>query len=80
MYLFILYKKFWKRLLCLWCRYASNLENKKIDLFDGPAEEYGEQNVLLASCKQISIYLLTCNLALYPLIIDPSADNSCSYK
>ncbi|CAL9029157.1 unnamed protein product [Prunus brigantina] len=30
-------------------QYASNLENKKIDLFDGPAEEYGEQNVLLAS-------------------------------
>ncbi|CAN6580576.1 unnamed protein product [Malus baccata var. baccata] len=30
-------------------QYASNLENKKIDLFDGPAEDFGEQNVLLAS-------------------------------
>ncbi|KAM2046934.1 hypothetical protein ACFX1T_005662 [Malus domestica] len=28
---------------------ASNLDNKKIDLFDGPAEDLGEQNVLLAS-------------------------------
>ncbi|XP_022155508.1 novel plant SNARE 11 [Momordica charantia] len=30
-------------------QYASNLENKRIDLFDGPAEGYGEENVLLAS-------------------------------
>ncbi|KAB2607305.1 plant SNARE 11-like [Pyrus ussuriensis x Pyrus communis] len=30
-------------------QYASNLDNKKIDLFDGPAEDLGEQNVLLAS-------------------------------
>ncbi|RXI04101.1 hypothetical protein DVH24_038375 [Malus domestica] len=46
-------------------QYASNLENKKIDLFDMPAEDFGEQNVLLASGKQISTFLLTCNLALY---------------
>ncbi|XP_061988243.1 novel plant SNARE 11 [Rosa rugosa] len=30
-------------------QYATNLENKKVDLFDAPANEYGEQNVLLAS-------------------------------
>ncbi|KAF8412842.1 hypothetical protein HHK36_000814 [Tetracentron sinense] len=31
-------------------QYASNLENKRVDLFDGPGEEFGEENVLLASC------------------------------
>ncbi|KAJ7952610.1 putative plant snare [Quillaja saponaria] len=30
-------------------QYATNLENKKIDLFEGPAEGYAEENVLLAS-------------------------------
>ncbi|XP_048320563.1 novel plant SNARE 11 [Ziziphus jujuba] len=30
-------------------QYATNLENKRIDLFDGTAEEHGEENVLLAS-------------------------------
>ncbi|KAK7814792.1 putative plant snare 11 [Quercus suber] len=30
-------------------QYASNLENKRIDLFDGGMEGYGEDNVLLAS-------------------------------
>nr|POE98180.1 putative plant snare 11 [Quercus suber] len=30
-------------------QYASNLENKRIDLFDGGTEGYGEDNVLLAS-------------------------------
>ncbi|XP_050377340.1 novel plant SNARE 11 [Argentina anserina] len=30
-------------------QYATNLENKKADLFDAPANEYAEQNVLLAS-------------------------------
>lgn len=39
-------------------RYATNLDNKRIDLFDGPAEEHGEENVLLASSKHkhISAY------------------------
>lgn len=40
--------------LCGWCyRHASNLDNKRVDLFDGPAEGYGEENVLLASCKHM---------------------------
>ncbi|KAL6985860.1 putative plant SNARE 11 [Sarracenia purpurea var. burkii] len=30
-------------------QYASNLDNKRADLFEGPGEEYGEDNVLLAS-------------------------------
>ncbi|PSS11598.1 putative plant SNARE like [Actinidia chinensis var. chinensis] len=30
-------------------QYASNLENKRVDLFEGPDEGYGEDNVLLAS-------------------------------
>ncbi|XP_057477129.1 novel plant SNARE 11-like [Actinidia eriantha] len=30
-------------------QYASNLENKRVDLFEGPGEGYGEDNVLLAS-------------------------------
>lgn len=30
-------------------QHASNLDNKRVDLFDGPAEGYGEENVLLAS-------------------------------
>ncbi|KAF3448209.1 hypothetical protein FNV43_RR08922 [Rhamnella rubrinervis] len=30
-------------------QFATNLDNKKIDLFDGPTEELGEENVLLAS-------------------------------
>ncbi|KAG6633569.1 hypothetical protein CIPAW_12G056700 [Carya illinoinensis] len=30
-------------------QYASNLENKRIDLFDGGTEGHGEENVLLAS-------------------------------
>ncbi|XP_057977087.1 novel plant SNARE 11 [Malania oleifera] len=30
-------------------QYATNLENKRVDLFDGPAEGFGEENVLLAS-------------------------------
>lgn len=30
-------------------QYTANLDNKRIDLFDGPAEEHGEENVLLAS-------------------------------
>ncbi|KAG7030176.1 putative plant SNARE 11 [Cucurbita argyrosperma subsp. argyrosperma] len=30
-------------------QHASNLGNKRIDLFDGPGENYGEDNVLLAS-------------------------------
>ncbi|CAK9173335.1 unnamed protein product [Ilex paraguariensis] len=30
-------------------RYASNLENKRVDLFEGPGEGLGEDNVLLAS-------------------------------
>ncbi|KAM1602169.1 hypothetical protein TB2_028692 [Malus domestica] len=34
-------------------QYASNLENKKIDLFDMPAEDFGEQNVLLASARRL---------------------------
>ena len=32
-------------------RYATNLENKRIDLFEGPGEGVGEDNVLLASGK-----------------------------
>lgn len=32
-------------------RYTANLDNKRIDLFDGPAEDHGEENVLLASSK-----------------------------
>lgn len=30
-------------------QHASTLDNKRIDLFDGPGESYGEENVLLAS-------------------------------
>ncbi|XP_021765747.1 novel plant SNARE 11-like [Chenopodium quinoa] len=30
-------------------QYASNLENKRVELFDGPSEGVGEENVLLAS-------------------------------
>ncbi|KAL5551272.1 hypothetical protein UlMin_001448 [Ulmus minor] len=30
-------------------QYAANIGTNKIDLFDGPAEEHGEENVLLAS-------------------------------
>ncbi|POO03110.1 Sec [Trema orientale] len=30
-------------------QYTASLDNKKIDLFDGPTEEHGEENVLLAS-------------------------------
>ncbi|XP_042950237.1 novel plant SNARE 11-like [Carya illinoinensis] len=30
-------------------RYATNFDNKRIDLFDGGTEGYGEQNVMLAS-------------------------------
>lgn len=30
-------------------QYATNLENKRLDLFEGPNEGYGEENVLLAS-------------------------------
>lgn len=30
-------------------QYTANLDNKRIDLFDGPAEDHGEENVLLAS-------------------------------
>ncbi|GMH29786.1 hypothetical protein Nepgr_031629 [Nepenthes gracilis] len=30
-------------------QYATNLENKRVDLFEGPSEELGEENVLLAS-------------------------------
>lgn len=30
-------------------QYTANLDNKRIDLFDGPVEEHGEENVLLAS-------------------------------
>ncbi|CAK9143879.1 unnamed protein product [Ilex paraguariensis] len=30
-------------------QYASNLETKRVDLFDGPGEGLGEENVLLAS-------------------------------
>ncbi|KAL9231235.1 hypothetical protein vseg_006488 [Gypsophila vaccaria] len=30
-------------------QYSTNLENKKVDLFEGPSEEVGEGNVLLAS-------------------------------
>lgn len=30
-------------------QYATNLENKRIDLFDAPADDVGEENVLLAS-------------------------------
>lgn len=36
-----------------WNRYATNLENKRVELFDGPSEGVGEENVLLASGKQI---------------------------
>lgn len=40
-------------------RFATNLDNKKIDLFDGPAEELGEENVLLASSKHKHIIAYT---------------------
>lgn len=30
-------------------QYATNLDNKRVDLFDGPSEGAGEENVLLAS-------------------------------
>ncbi|KNA16594.1 hypothetical protein SOVF_087780 [Spinacia oleracea] len=30
-------------------QYATNLENKRVELFDGPSEGVGEENVLLAS-------------------------------
>ncbi|KAL3834968.1 hypothetical protein ACJIZ3_009704 [Penstemon smallii] len=30
-------------------RYASNLENKRVDLFEGPGEGFAEDNVMLAS-------------------------------
>ncbi|KAI3768123.1 hypothetical protein L2E82_18555 [Cichorium intybus] len=32
-------------------QYASNIENKRVDLFGGPAEGFEEDNGLLASCK-----------------------------
>lgn len=32
-------------------RYATNLENRRVDLFEGPGEGVGEDNVLLASGK-----------------------------
>lgn len=36
-------------------RYATNLENKRVDLFEEPGEGIGEQNVLLASSKQLPL-------------------------
>lgn len=55
---------------CLWWllinedwlyRYSSNLasNNKRVDLFDGPAEEHMEENVLLASSKLLLNLLAT---------------------
>lgn len=41
-------------IMSIWLyRYSSNLasNNKRVDLFDGPAEEHMEENVLLASSK-----------------------------
>ena len=42
-------------------RYSSNLasNNKRVDLFDGPAEDHMEENVLLASSNALfnSIFL-----------------------
>lgn len=41
-------------ILCLWFfRYASNIENKRVDLFEGPGEGFAEENGLLASSKHI---------------------------
>lgn len=34
-------------------RYATNLETKRVDLFEGSSEKVGEDNVLLASGKYI---------------------------
>jgi len=33
-------------------RYATNIDNKRVDLFEGPNEGLAEENVMLASCKQ----------------------------
>lgn len=51
-------------------RYSSNLasNNKRVDLFDGPAEDNMEENVLLASSNPLSfkdfatIFLISSNL------------------
>lgn len=43
-----------------WYRYASNLDNKRVDLFEGPGEGLAEDNGLLASCKHMA-FLITCN-------------------
>lgn len=41
--------------LMLAFRHQTNLENnKRVDLFDGPNEGFAEDNVLLASCKNIA--------------------------
>ena len=40
-----------RHIIVYYYRYTANLDNKRIDLFDGPAEEHGEENVLLASSK-----------------------------
>jgi hypothetical protein len=39
------------------CRYASNIENKRIELFEGPSEGYTEENVLLASGKCFGFFI-----------------------
>ena len=48
-------------------RYSSNLasNNKRVDLFDGPAEDHMEENVLLASSNALfnSIFLSFKDLA-----------------
>lgn len=48
------FSKFFDHLfdVCYYCRQASSLDTKRVDLFDGPGQEgYGEENVLLASSK-----------------------------
>ena len=55
----------------LQCRYATNIENKRIELFEGPNEGHAEENVLLASCKHTSFFG-TCCFSTSPLILDVS--------
>lgn len=48
-----------------WCRYASNLDNKRADLFQAPDESSRDDNSLLASCKHAVCLLLEWSFLSY---------------
>jgi len=49
----------------LQCRYASNIENKRIELFEGPNEGDTEENVLLASGKYVGFFISIMLMFMY---------------